>query len=593
MKLESLILARSMEGAEALARLASMDVTSLVDEHLTTQTRDKVAATSWHDILIECDVTDLDWLRDALSLARSGAGPATKIHLVVRPGPSSHILEDPAAQSLSGWLASGVAVQGDIISVRVEPSSEETGVATTLESLQGALQVSEMLRLIANPASEGLPEFEYRPAMVMAYLREAPRVHAELEEMRAALRESTASQTREGERTDGSRRRGNATRSGDNSSVPIVLGVGGRRPRDRGLLVLLLATVLLVAGAVVGVAFGEADLGVVLTALVLAAVFFLAIDVRRRSMRLHSAIRSMVAASAKRDETSKRLLIKTSDRMRGSVARIAADVSRLGSLSRSNADALRRVLAQIESPLNVARHEQTDRAIREIRETQGALQRDISTTYRQLEAHLQLRDLISVTGPTPPLRGWAASPDVIAFLVRETRRLQPELILECGSGASTVWLAMACRSAGLSTHIVSLEHDPGFAAETERLLSDCGVEDVAEVRLAPLESVELGSYEGLWYSQSAITDLQNIGLVFVDGPPGTTAPMARYPALPILRPRLAPGAVLVLDDLIRDEEKETVARWREEFPELLIDRHSFEKGAAVVRLSGHSTGNAE
>ncbi|KAA3637977.1 MAG: hypothetical protein DWP92_06910 [Armatimonadetes bacterium] len=78
--------------------------------------------------------------------------------------------------------------------------------------------------------------------------------------------------------------------------------------------------------------------------------------------------------------------------------------------------------------------------------------------------------------------------------------------------------------------------------------------------------------------------MDNIGLVFVDGPPGTLHPLVRYPALPLLRPRLAANATVVLDDFIRDQEQEIANRWSEEFPELKMTEHQFEKGAAVLRL---------
>src|SRR3990170_4022847 len=80
--------------------------------------------------------------------------------------------------------------------------------------------------------------------------------------------------------------------------------------------------------------------------------------------------------------------------------------------------------------------------------------REMRTLYAQVEAMLQLRDVVNVTGPTPPLRGWAASPDVLKLLVDEVVERRPTTIVECGSGASTVWLAMAIRTLGLSTRIV-------------------------------------------------------------------------------------------------------------------------------------------
>ena len=42
--------------------------------------------------------------------------------------------------------------------------------------------------------------------------------------------------------------------------------------------------------------------------------------------------------------------------------------------------------------------------------------------------------------------------------------------------------------------------------------------------------------------------------------------VARWPAGPLLFPRLAPGAVVLLDDAARPEEQEAVRRWMAEHP---------------------------
>jgi hypothetical protein len=46
----------------------------------------------------------------------------------------------------------------------------------------------------------------------------------------------------------------------------------------------------------------------------------------------------------------------------------------------------------------------------------------------------------------------------------------------------------------------------------------------------------------------------------------------------------------VLDDLIREEERQTMTLWGEEFPEMEVSELRVEKGAAVFRLgSGRDT----
>ena len=69
-------------------------------------------------------------------------------------------------------------------------------------------------------------------------------------------------------------------------------------------------------------------------------------------------------------------------------------------------------------------------------------------------------------------------------------------------------------------------------------------------------------------------------MLLVDGPVGALGPQARYPALPLLRERLLPGAVVLLDDADRPEEQEVLARWQADWPELSSAMLRLEKGAA-------------
>jgi hypothetical protein len=59
-----------------------------------------------------------------------------------------------------------------------------------------------------------------------------------------------------------------------------------------------------------------------------------------------------------------------------------------------------------------------------------------------------------------------------------------------------------------------------------------------------------------------------IDMLVMDGPPAATAPLARYPALPVLGNQLSPGSIVLLDDTYREEERLIVARWKKEYPRL-------------------------
>ena len=59
--------------------------------------------------------------------------------------------------------------------------------------------------------------------------------------------------------------------------------------------------------------------------------------------------------------------------------------------------------------------------------------------------------------------------------------------------------------------------------------------------------------------------------------------MARYPAVPILGPRLSPGAVIVMDDTTRPDEAE-VSRWHADLPGSTLELVLPESGAAILTI---------
>ncbi|MET9022921.1 class I SAM-dependent methyltransferase [Actinopolymorpha sp. NPDC004070] len=208
---------------------------------------------------------------------------------------------------------------------------------------------------------------------------------------------------------------------------------------------------------------------------------------------------------------------------------------------------------------------------------------DLLLTFRQLEALHNLYALGGVDRPMPPTRGWASSPDLLLLLATLVEREEPGLIVECGSGTSTLWLGMLLRRFEIKGRVVSLEHHEPFVESAWATVLRHDLAEYVEVRYAPLEPVELDGTTYQWYSRRAWDHLDGIGLLFVDGPPGELGRHARFPAFPLLVDRLTPEAVVVLDDLIRPDEQEVLERWLAARPGYHADRVSLEKNAALLR----------
>jgi Methyltransferase domain len=203
---------------------------------------------------------------------------------------------------------------------------------------------------------------------------------------------------------------------------------------------------------------------------------------------------------------------------------------------------------------------------------------------RQLEALLNLHAMIPVRRPLPASRGWSASPDLLLAYVGDILTRKPRLVVECGSGLSTLWAALALETIGGSGRVVALEHDQSYLSATVATLAAHGVAHRAEVRHAPIEQVKVGQEQWPWYALTCVEDLNGIDLLFVDGPIVLLGPQSRYPALPILRDRLNPGAVILLDDANRPEEQEILAHWCVDWPQLSPEMLKLEKGAARIRV---------
>jgi predicted O-methyltransferase YrrM len=208
---------------------------------------------------------------------------------------------------------------------------------------------------------------------------------------------------------------------------------------------------------------------------------------------------------------------------------------------------------------------------------------EIKQSFRQLEALQNLTAVLPPNDVLPATRGWAASPDLLMVLVDLVVSERPSLVVECGSGASTLWLALAMRRFGVDGRIVALDHDPVFGAKTRDLLARHDVSDLAEVRDAPLESFSLDGETYSWYARRAWEDLKGIDLLFVDGPPATTGHQARYPALPLLSGLLSPGATAVLDDLVVPDMQKVLQLWLDAYPDFGSEILPLEKQAAVLR----------
>lgn len=206
---------------------------------------------------------------------------------------------------------------------------------------------------------------------------------------------------------------------------------------------------------------------------------------------------------------------------------------------------------------------------------------DNASLFRQLEALQGLYAELDLKISLPPTRGWAASPDFLLELVRHARNARPQRVVECSSGISTLVLAR-CMQLNGAGKVLSLEHDPHYAQQTRAQLKQQGLQNWAEVLDAPLTPQALHGESWPWYDISSLPADIAIDMLVIDGPPQATRKLARYPAAPLLVPKLAAQAHIFLDDAARNDEMAILQRWQDEFPALQQSTRACEKGCAVL-----------
>lgn len=210
---------------------------------------------------------------------------------------------------------------------------------------------------------------------------------------------------------------------------------------------------------------------------------------------------------------------------------------------------------------------------REIHKAAVESKKSSMIAYRQTEAFIQLSNLLQFKAPIPSTRSWAASPDLLLLISETVKKHKPSLVVELGSGVSTL---VAAKSG--ARKIISIDNSEEFGGKTRDLLKEHKVRGV-EIRIAPLQPYANGSQ---WYDVSKLQDLKKIDLLIVDGPPGSKNPEARYPALKEFKDKLSAKAIVIIDDVNRDGERKLAEDFAKALPnhELIILDH--EKGTAVI-----------
>ncbi len=160
----------------------------------------------------------------------------------------------------------------------------------------------------------------------------------------------------------------------------------------------------------------------------------------------------------------------------------------------------------------------------------------------------------------PNLGSWKADTGLLTLVADHILASKPKVVVEFGTGASTLIIARALQMAGGGTFI-SFEQHPEFVRANREWLAEHGLE--ADLRAVPLRPSPNG-WAGLWYDHGPLP--ASIDFLLIDGPPWTVHPFTRGAASSLFE-QIAPGGTIMLDDAARPGERLVARRWRKEWPD--------------------------
>ena len=205
---------------------------------------------------------------------------------------------------------------------------------------------------------------------------------------------------------------------------------------------------------------------------------------------------------------------------------------------------------------------------------------------KQLEAFISINSFVRPIAPLPQMRHWAISPDFAKVLIEQILIQKPSKIVEFGSGVSSVIIGYVLKKLGKGK-LVSIDHDEYYANITKNNVFLHQLEEYVDIVKVPTKIYDFDNVEYKWYNlqikKNFYNDFHKVDMLIVDGPPAAFNTESRYPALPIMYQFLSENAIIIMDDGIREDEKNICKQWVDSYPDFEAEYVNTEKGAYILR----------
>jgi len=249
---------------------------------------------------------------------------------------------------------------------------------------------------------------------------------------------------------------------------------------------------------------------------------------------------------------------------------------------------------------------QAEELLRVRRHLENVVKRNSANAARQVQSYIGMQEYLG-TGNLPAFNSeshsWPVSADFALFLMQRLVLEQYDLVVEFGSGMSTVivarTLAMAAERTGTPpARFISFDHLDHYYQQTQAYLDQVEVGHAVKLVLAPLTDWQAsdGQVQPYYDCNETLAELVRTHgsairriLVIVDGPPASTGPQARYPAGPMVVQHFPAARIdFLMDDYIRDDEKEVAQRWLADMKAVglpgVLTEYKFEKDACLITV---------
>lgn len=231
---------------------------------------------------------------------------------------------------------------------------------------------------------------------------------------------------------------------------------------------------------------------------------------------------------------------------------------------------------------------------------------EVQNAVRQIESFVRLQQYLGADVLVPDMHNWPVSPDFAVLLIQLIEQHAYDAVIEFGSGSSTVVLARALKKVAQRMQLtpaplLSFDHLPQYQQQTIQLLNQAGLQANNQVALAPLVPWQSPTGQAFHYydcgsALAALAQALQIPspkiLVVVDGPPASTGPMARFPAMARVLEHFGPACRIhfLMDDYLRADEQNIVNAWQAELTALgktveVTTYNKLEKKACLLQVS--------